>query len=217
MSSSRPRCPLPLPRVLAPVAIGLMWAGLALAALGAGVLPEESAWRVWLEPRFSRAAASAAVPGAQRTDFAGGSAGEEGPVAFSRVQWEALGMTWEAFFGNARANAAAELAGLKPKYVRDRRTKVIEYATLSSEQPIMAGAVLAPKFLALFADTLGPKLLVAVPNRHTAFVFPALASNYQALAPQVIEAYRATSYPVSLEVFEFGPEGIRAVGVYEEP
>jgi hypothetical protein len=184
---------------------------------GSGLLPEEGAWRVWLEPRFTRAAASASVPGAERTDLAGGTAGEEGPVAFSRNQWEGLGVPWVDFFTKARANAAPELASLKLKFVRDRRTKVIEYATLSSEQPIMASAVLAPTFLALFADTLGPKVLVAVPNRHTAFVFPRLASNYQDLASTVIEAYRATTYPVSLEVLEFGPEGIRAVGVYEEP
>jgi hypothetical protein len=215
LSPSKPQLTAGRPCVCRATAI--VWCLLALAARGAGLLPEESAWRVWLEPRFTRAAASGPVPGAQRTDFAGGIAGEEGPVVFSRSQWDSLGIAWDDFFTKARANAAPELAALKPKFVRDRRTKVIAYATLASEQPIMASAVLAPKFLALFADTLGPKVLVAVPNRHTAFVFPRLASNYQDFASTVIEAYRATTYPVSLEVLEFGPEGIRAVGVYEEP
>ncbi len=202
-------------RSLGPSAIWLLLATIVPAS-GAGDSIEESAWRVSLEPRFTRAAASAPVTAAQRTDFAGGVASEDGVITFSRAQWEGLGISWDDFFTKARAQSASDLASLKPKFVRDRRTKVIEYATLCSEQPIIATAVLAPKFLALFADTLGPTVLVAVPNRYTAFVFPKLASNYETLAASVIAAYHATVYPVSLEVFEFGPGGIRAVGAYEE-
>jgi hypothetical protein len=33
----------------------------------------------------------------------------------------------------------------------------------------------------------------------------------------VLEAYKATPYPVSREVFELSANGLRAVGVYEEP
>jgi hypothetical protein len=33
----------------------------------------------------------------------------------------------------------------------------------------------------------------------------------------VFEAFRATAYPVSVEVFEVSADGMRAIGVYEEP
>jgi hypothetical protein len=94
---------------------------------------------------------------------------------------------------------------------------VIQYAELSSAQPIVASAVLAPKFLPLFKDTLGDSVLVVVPNRYTAFVFPQLATRYQEYFPLVFAAYGETAYPVSVEVFEFSAKGIRAVGVFDRP
>lgn len=112
--------------------------------------------------------------------------------------------------------AAADLASLKPRYERDRKL-VIQYAELRSERPIVASAVLAPKFLEMFKDTLGEKVLVVVPNRYTAYVFPSLASNYQDYYPMVLEAFRATAWPISVEVFEVSVDGIRAVGIYQEP
>lgn len=162
-----------------------------------------------------RAAVTGAIPAAQRTEFAAGAWREEELTAWTRDEFSALGLSWDDFFAKARVNAAADLALLKPRYIRDRR-KIIQYAALRSELPIMPSAVLAPKFLDLFAETLGPKVLVTVPNRHTAFVFPALASDYREFAPMVLEAYRATSYPVSIEIFEVSTEGLRAVGVYSE-
>jgi hypothetical protein len=94
---------------------------------------------------------------------------------------------------------------------------VIQYAELKSERPIVASAVLAPKFLEMFKDTLGEKVLLVVPSRFKAYVFPALASNYQDYYPMVFEAYRGTAWPISVEVFEVSAEGMRAVGVYKEP
>jgi hypothetical protein len=61
----------------------------------------------------------------------------------------------------AAAEADADLASLRPHYVRDKR-KVIRYAELRSDRPIVASAVLSAKFPALFKETLGDRLLVAV-------------------------------------------------------
>lgn len=122
----------------------------------------------------------------------------------------------EQFIARGRANAAADLAGLKPRYERDSK-KVITYAALESEKPIVASAVLAPKFLELFQETLGEKVLVVVPSRFAAFVFPHLASEYQQFSPMIFRAFRATPWPVSVEVFEVGPSGWRCIGAYQEP
>jgi hypothetical protein len=135
---------------------------------------------------------------------------------FSREGWKTVGGDWEQFMAQARINAAADLATLKPEYTRNKR-KVIEYATVRSPQPIVASAVLAPGFLRMFEDTLGPKVIVAVPNRFVAFVFPALASNYTEYAPMIFREYRETTMPVSVEVFEISAEGVRAIGIFEEP
>ena len=177
---------------------------------------DPATWRVWLEPKFMRAPVSTPVAQSERTEIASGVLRDEELQTLSKAEWEGLGVTWVEFNQRAQMNATADLAELKPEYIRNRR-KVIEYAVLRSERPIVATAVLAPRFLQLFQDTLGPKVLVAIPNRYTAYVFPALASNYPDYAPMIFRDYRGTPFPVSVEVFEFSPEGIKTVGAYEEP
>jgi hypothetical protein len=186
------------------------------AALAQEESLEADAWRVWLEPRFMRQPASAAIPGAQRTEYAAGILRNGELHAFTAEEWKSRATVWENFQAKARENAAADLAGLKPEYVRNKR-KVITYAVLRSSEPTVASAILAPKFLSLFADTLGPKVIVAIPNRFVAYVFPALASDYTDYAPLIHREYRETADPVSVEVFEFSTDGIRAIGAFETP
>ena len=171
---------------------------------------------MWLEPRSARAAVTLPIAGAERTELCAGFLTEEGPRAMTKAEQTEMGIGMARFAAQARENAAADLAGLKPRYVRNRK-RVIEYAELRSERPVVAGAVLAPKFLELFAGTLGEKVLVVVPNRFTAFVFPALAGNHADYAPMVLAALRETAWGVSVEVFEISSEGVRCVGRYAEP
>ncbi len=188
----------------------------ALALVAQAEPPPAGAWRVWLSPRYMHSAAGAVVPGAKLTEFAGGRLEDDDLTPFTKTEFAALGLSWDDFFAKAREACAADLAALQPRYVRNRR-QVIEYAVLESKDPVVASAVLAPKFLALFSETLGPKVLVSMPNQFQAFVFPALASDYQDYAPMVREAYRATAHPVSLEVLEFSAAGIKAIGAYDTP
>jgi hypothetical protein len=186
----------------------------SLTAYATDPVPES--WRVWLEPRFMHQPVSAAIPGAERTEFAAGSlsAGELQP--FTKAQFSGLAQKWDDFAAKARANSAADLAQITPVYVRNKK-KIIEYAELHSEKPIVPSAVLAPEFRVLFDQTMGPAVLLVVPNRNTAFVFPKLASNYADFAPMVLRAYRETAHPVSLEVFELSQAGIKAIGAYPDP
>jgi hypothetical protein len=176
----------------------------------------DETWRVWLEPKSMRPPVANPVTGSERTLYAAGTLRDGQLTTFPVAEFAALKMKWREFMAQAQANAAADLATLQPRYVRNRRN-VIEYAVLESAKPIVASAVLAPGMLGLFAETLGDTVLLVVPNRATAFVFPALAGNHREYWPMVFEAYRATAYPVSVEVFELSAKGLRAVGVFEEP
>ena len=176
---------------------------------------DASAVRAWFEPKSMRAPVVLPLTGAQRTEIALGRLTEEGLEGFSKRVVELLGISRERAFAIGRENAATDLETLTPRYQRDS-SKVIQYAELTSPRPIVACAVLAPKFLAMFKDTLGDEVLVVVPNRFTAYVFPKLASRYQEYYPLIFEAYRATAWPVSVEVFEFNAAGIRAVGVFTD-
>ena len=169
-----------------------------------------------------KATVSEPIAGAKKTELvAAMKRGVDGTTRLDvsylgRAQFDALKLDWAAFTAQTQANAEAELKAVKTEYVRDRK-KVIVHATVRSPHGLVASAVLAPKFLDLFKDTLGEKVLVVIPNRSTAYVFPALASNYQDYAPMIFEAYRATAFPVSTEVFELSRDGMKAVGAFEEP
>lgn len=181
-----------------------------------GETANEGSWRMWLEPRSSRAAVTAPIAGAERTELCAGFLDEEGPRAMTKAELAGMGIELERFAARARQNAAADLTGLKPRYERNRK-RVIEYAELRSARPIVASAVLAPKFLELWKDTLGEKVLVVLPNRFTAYVFPALSGHHADYAPMIFEALRTTAWPVSIEVFEISAQGMRCVGRYAEP
>ncbi len=176
----------------------------------------ESKWRLILEPMSMRREIVAEIPNAQRTVFAPVVADGDDYLFPSRAILERFNVNFSHIQELAEPAARADLAALTPRSERSRQ-QVIEYAELRSARPIVAGAVLAPNFLDLFKDTLGEKVLLVVPNRFTAYVFPALASRYQDYWPMVFEAYRATAWPVSVEVFEVSRDGLRAVGVYREP
>lgn len=162
-----------------------------------------------------RAPVAVPLAGAQRTELALGQLGGDGLAGFSRVHFDARGQSREQILAIARDNAAADLAGISIRYERDRH-RVIQYAELTSPKPIIASAVTSPKLRGLFKDTLGDEVLLVVPSRFAAYVFPKLASRYQEYYPLIFQAYRATAWPVSVEVFEVTDGGLRAVGVYEE-
>ena len=183
---------------------------------GWGSPPDPKLWRLLIEPKFMRPAVSWAIPHAQRTVLAACFVLEGEPVYFSRKDFDELGLDWDRFARQARDNGGTDLEGLKPKYVRDKK-QVIEYAQIKSDRPFAAAAVLAPKFLNLFEGVFGSTVLVAIPNRHTVYVFPKLASAYQEYAPMILDDYHGALNPVSTEVFEIGPNGMKAIGIYEEP
>ena len=157
------------------------------------------------------------IPKSQRAVLVPAKVGADGaPVYLSAKEFKSLDVDWKTFLAAAQANATAELKKLTPDYTRNRK-KVIEYATLTSDSELTASAVLSPEFLKIFADTLGDKVIVVIPNRYTVYVFPVLASTYKDYMPMVSEAYRATARPVSMEVYELSDKGLVTIGVYEEP
>lgn len=175
---------------------------------------DQSTWHVLIEPAFLHPEVSFPIPTARHTVFVPGYMGGDGQLAdFSKKEWEAAGVTWEAFRARAARNATEKK--VSGELVRDHN-KVVQYAAITSPDPLTATMVLAPDFLKKFKDIFGPTVLVAIPNRYTVYVFPKLASDYKEYSPLVLGAFHDSAYPVSVEVFEVSPEGIRAIGEFEE-
>ncbi len=124
-----------------------------------------------------------------------------------------LGATRDKILASAPKAASEVLAALKPRFIRDENN-VIQCAVLESDSPLTASAVLAPEFATLFSDTIGPDLLVAIPNRFRIFVFPKASPAYQRFSEIVIAEYDSSPYPVSKELFSVRKGKLIAMGSY---
>jgi hypothetical protein len=192
----------------------------AWSARGASPTPVPTpTWRVAVVG-FQRPAGiyTTKIPGAQFTELAAARPGEKGASRYlTGEEFAALGVDWATFQAKAAPSAAALLTKVTPEWVRDRN-QVIDCAILRGEQPgeDITSVIFAPGFLKRFTPVFGRKFLIAIPERGTVFLFPRLASRYQDYAERVLSAYHKSKNPVSREVLELGPAGLRAIGAYAE-
>lgn len=156
------------------------------------------------------------VPGAKSTVLAPAKVGEFG-IEFATVAgWLGANLDEDGVKAATRRLASGWLRRVKPELVRNSK-KVVEYAVLQSATIPVSAVVFAPEFAKQLEDVFGPGMKVVIPNRHTVFVFPAVAVDYSVHAPMVLEAWRSSAPKASLEVFEVGEGGLKAVGRFEEP
>jgi hypothetical protein len=173
----------------------------------------EETWHLLIEPTFMHYEASWPIDGAERTVLVPARYvnGEVLPLKSNDIL--TLGATRDTILASAPKAASEVLATLTPRFIRDEN-KVIQYAVLESASPLTASAVLAPEFGTLFRETLGPEILVAVPNRFRIFVFPQGTPAFQRFSEIVIAEYDSSSYPVSKELFTLRKGKLTAVGSY---
>lgn len=188
--------------------------GLPLLAPVPCLLAADLDWRIWLEGRFMAPPISAPVEGAQRSVLCGGRWDGAQLVPFTRLQWRDIGLNWAHLEKIARKASAEDLLQCAVTFKRDKR-QVIEFAEVGCPLPLVASGVLAPEFASRFAETLGEVLHLAVPNRHKAFVFPQLGSDLTRYSDLVLNAYRDSTYPVSVELFELRNGILRGSGIFE--
>jgi hypothetical protein len=173
----------------------------------------EETWHLLIEPTFMHYEASWPIDGAERTVLVPARYvnGEVLPLKSNDIL--TLGVTRDTILASAPKAASEVLATLTPRFIRDEN-KVIQCAVLESASPLTASAVLAPEFGTLFRETLGPEILVAVPNRFRIFVFPQGTPAFQRFSEIVIAEYDSSSYPVSKELFTLRKGKLTAVGSY---
>lgn len=174
---------------------------------------QENPWCLLIEPKFMGYDVAWTIPGAKNTVLVPARLVDGEPRPLTHAELAKLHPTPEEIEKEARISASAESRKLKPEYQRDEKG-IIQYAVLASESPLTAASVLAPEFCEQFADTLGPDILVAIPNRFKVFVFPKLSPAYQQLADLVAAEYGSSPHPVSRELFEVKNGRLRALGAY---
>jgi hypothetical protein len=170
-------------------------------------------WHLLIEPTFMHYESEWPIQGAQRTVLVPARYLNGELLPLQRDEVLSLAVTQDEILASAPKAASEVLAKLTPRFIRDEN-EVIQCAVLESESPLTASAVLAPEFAALFSETLGPDLLVAIPNRFRIFVFPKGTPAYQQFSDFVIAEYDSSAYPVSKELFSVRKGKLIAVGSY---
>jgi len=186
---------------------------LAGAAQAADPVPEGWGWMPF--PKFERAQVSLPIAGSERTVLAAVRVTEGGIKAVARTEFDRLGLSAEAFAAQIAPRADHWLEATEPELRRDAR-KVVQAAVLRSESPLFPSVVLAAGFAKKCEPWCGKRLLVAIPDAHTLYIFPALAGRPESYGIEIAALYRNSPRPISPELFEIG-EGkpIRAVGSFE--
>ena len=173
----------------------------------------DETWHLLIEPTFMHYEATWPIDRAERTVLVPARYvnGEVLPLKSDDIL--TLGATRDKILASAPKAASEVLATLTPRFIRDEKN-VIQCAVLESASPLTASAVLAPEFASLFRETLGPDVLVAIPNRFRIFVFPRGTPAFQHFSEIVIAEYDSSSYPVSKELFTLRKGKLTAVGSY---
>ncbi len=154
------------------------------------------------------------LDGARLTRLAAHYEWEFGVRAFTQKTWEASGLDRERLLAETRAIAESIVARVEPKLVRDHRGVVL-YAILADEDPFLTSILLSPTLHQRFRETLGDRILVVLLERNRVYLFPATGGPLEEFSPALVEEYRRSKFPVSLEVFLLDRNGFRIAGEIE--
>ncbi len=168
------------------------------------------------EPRVLGTELSIRPEGARHTVF---SPAREIPATpgiqtYSKEEFQKLGVSVDTFAERARSAADRLLATIQPDLVKDGEGRV-RYAVYRSDLPLMACLVAAPSLPITFEKLFGTEIWVALPDRHSLFVFPANPDALGEFSTDLAERYRADAHAASPEIFTLKKgEAPRVVGSF---
>jgi len=151
------------------------------------------------------------IDGAKSTMLVPAYEWEYGVRLFTKESWNELGVEWNAYLAQAVALADSVVEKLEPEWVRDPRG-VINYAILKSDDPFLSSVLISKKLQPLFKDKLGENIHVVIPDRKTLYLFPAEGGKLSGFGPAIVEKFKKSRNPVSVEVFLLNSEGYKVIG-----
>lgn len=154
------------------------------------------------QPKFMGGKLSLTPEGAEQTVFTPALeiSGEPGILVYTEAQFKKLGISVTTFAERAGRVADRRLATLKPDLVKNEKGEV-QYAVYRDDKPLIASLVVAPSLPQVFEKLFGPEIWVAMPDRHSLFVFPARPEALDAYVADMAERYRTEQRAASPEVF----------------
>lgn len=155
------------------------------------------------EPKAMRTAYSIVPAGAQQTvltPYRESAVSPNGIEPHSRESFSKLGLGVETFAQRARLAADKRLLQLRPDLIKGEDGKVA-YAVYRGDSSLFPTLLIAPSLPGIFAELFGKEIWVAMPDRHSLYVFPASPDLVQAFAPDLAERYGTDPYAASSEIF----------------
>ena len=177
---------------------------LAPLIMGVSIAEETGKYVLLPEPSFMWHEHGQKIQGSRTTVLVPAITTSAGLRELSPEAFADLGVSWAAFAKTADATADAHLKTLEPVVKKDAEGHAA-VAVVKSESPITASAVFAPGFVAKFEPIFGDRLLVAIPDRFTIYVFPRALSTHGEYGKRLAALYEDAVYPASLELFEVDP------------
>ncbi|MGV3662146.1 MAG: hypothetical protein ACO1TE_18310 [Prosthecobacter sp.] len=155
------------------------------------------------EPKAMRSAYSIVPAGAQQTvltPYSESAASPSGLEPHSQASFSKLGLGVETFAQRAKVAADRRLLQLRPELIKGEDGK-IAYAVYRGESPLFPTLLIAPSLPKIFEELFGKEIWVAMPDRHSLYIFPANPALIQEFAPDLADRYTSDPYAASCEIF----------------
>lgn len=187
--------------------------GLLVTVTGSELHSEEKARRVGIifEGGFENPEISKTPLGAQSTLMVPFYDWDYGIRSFSQDEWDKRELSWERALEISRTLGDSIMDEIDPEFIRDERG-VVQYGILAAKEPFLSSSVFSTQFREEFAETMGNSLYVVFLDRHVIYVFPVVGGSLEDYGPSLVDEFRSTPLPVSLEVFFLNDDGLRVIG-----
>lgn len=154
------------------------------------------------EPREMRTERSIVPDGAKATVLtpAREIADVPGIEVYPKEDFAKLGLSPETFAERSKKTAERLLTEIKPDLIKGGDGKVA-YAVYRGDRPVMASLLIAPSLPVIFEELFGAEIWVALPDRHSLFIFPAKPEALEEFIPDLALRYKEDPHAASPEVF----------------
>lgn len=123
-----------------------------------------------------------------------------GIEVYSKEDFAKLGLSPETFAERAKKTADRLLVEIKPDVIKGADGKVA-YAVYRGDRPVMASLLIAPSLPVIFEEMFGAEIWVAMPDRHSLFVFPARPEALEEFIADLAVRYKEDPHAASPEIF----------------
>jgi hypothetical protein len=154
------------------------------------------------EPKVLRKPLSFQPAGAELTVFTPAKELPDLPgiMAYPETEFKKFGLSVATFTEHAGKAADKRLATLKPDLIKGPDGQV-QYAVYRDDSPLIASLIVAPALPGLFEKLFGSEIWVAIPDRHSLFIFPAKPEAIAEFTADLASRFRTDPRAASPEIF----------------